>query len=198
MQNKQKLFAITGGIGSGKSTATLALREAGYNTLSCDEVTHSLHQKRQIKKQLKKIFPTAVKGIFCLKTDKSEIARIVFNDPAKYVALTELLTVRTMEETFKLAKKMKGDVFIETPLLFENGYEGSFDGVIVVARALEDRKKSTLARPNMTEEQFYARVLKQIDYDKFDFKSAYVLINDGTEEELKSKILSLAKTLTTD
>ncbi len=199
MQNKQKLFAITGGIGSGKSTATLALKGAGYNTISCDYIVHELYKKQSILRAIKKVFPTAVSGKFCLKVDKAEIARLVFCDSEKYRALTEIITKPTMEIALKQAKKLNGPVFIEVPLLYEFGYEDRFDGVLVITRALPDRLNCVIARPNMTKEQFELRKSLQIDYDNFSFdrkvKNSTVIINDGTVEDLTRKVLAFAKGL---
>ena len=62
--NSKKLIAVTGGIGSGKSVAVNVLSATGYNTLSCDDITTDLYEKRKVKLLLKKFFPSAVKGFF--------------------------------------------------------------------------------------------------------------------------------------
>ena len=46
---KNKKIAITGGIGSGKSTVCEILLELGYPVISCDKITTELYQKRKIK-----------------------------------------------------------------------------------------------------------------------------------------------------
>ena len=56
------IIGLTGGIGSGKSTALNALKEKGYSVISCDEITKELYKKRKILKVLRKEFPTAIKG----------------------------------------------------------------------------------------------------------------------------------------
>ena len=68
-----KLIAITGGIGSGKSFALSILKNEGFITLSSDIITAELYEKRKIKLILKKMFPSAVKGLFNLKIDRKEI-----------------------------------------------------------------------------------------------------------------------------
>ena len=192
---RNKLYAITGGIGSGKSTATLALKLAGYNTISCDEIVRILYTKRTILRAIKRVFPTAVTGKYFLTVDKKEIARLAFSDKESYDKLTLLITHKTMQHALRKAKRLKGIVFIEVPLLYEFGYQGFFDGVIVITRAIEDRLKSVMARSNMTEEEFYSRVTTQINYAKYDFKNAIVIKNDNTPNDLTDKVLEIAKTL---
>ena len=72
-----KIIAITGGIGSGKSLASEFLRQAGYNVVSCDEITAELYKKRRVKKEIGKIFPSAVSGKCRIRIDKKEVARQV-------------------------------------------------------------------------------------------------------------------------
>ena len=78
------IIGLTGGIGSGKSAALNALKENGYKTVSCDDITRELYKKRKTLKKLRGEFPSAIKGRLFLKADKKEIARIVFSDKVKY------------------------------------------------------------------------------------------------------------------
>ena len=50
-----KRFAITGGIGSGKTFASNILKEAGYTVISADNITTKLYKKRKIRLILKGI-----------------------------------------------------------------------------------------------------------------------------------------------
>ena len=82
------------------------------------------------------------------------------------------------------------------PLLFECGYEKYFDKVIVITRPLKDRIESVKQRSNLTEEQIKARINKQTDYDSKDLSLYHVIVNDGDENALKDKVLSLVNNLT--
>ena len=190
----KKLIALTGGIGSGKSLAVNALKGAGYNTLSCDEITADLYKKRKIKLILKKLFPTAVKGFFNPVIDRAEISRIVFNSPKQLKTLTDSITPLVMQEVIRRAKILNGTVFVEVPLLFECGYQNRFDGVIVITRPKDARVKSVMERNNLTEEQVVARINNQVDYDRLDLTPYFVLENTNCPEDLEQKILSIAKT----
>ncbi len=192
---KNKLIALTGGIGSGKSLALSALKDAGYNTLSCDEITSDLYEKRKIKLILKKMFPTAVKGFFNPTIDRKEISKIAFNDKIKHAELTATITPLVMREVLRRAKKIGGTVFVEVPLLFECGYQDEFDGVMVITRPVNERVKSVMARSNLTEEQVFARIKNQTDYDNFDLSKYMVIENTGNETALKEKVLNIAKEL---
>ena len=51
-----KIVALTGGIGSGKSYALSVLSDAGYPTLSSDEIVKELYETNAVKKKLKKLY----------------------------------------------------------------------------------------------------------------------------------------------
>ena len=51
----QKIVAVTGGIGSGKSSVLEILKGLGYPVFSCDEILNEVYSSRTVKKQLKKL-----------------------------------------------------------------------------------------------------------------------------------------------
>ncbi len=190
-----KLIAITGGIGSGKSLALLILSSEGYQTLSSDAITAELYEKRKIKLILKKMFPDAVKGFFNLKLDRKRVSDIVFNNKEKLELLTATITPIVIEEIKKRAKKLDGTVFVEVPILFERGYQKDFDQVIIITRLKESRIESVKVRSKLSEDEILSRINNQFDYERADLSPFITISNDGDENELKQKILKIAKNL---
>ncbi len=190
-----KLIAITGGIGSGKSLALSILNNEGYNTLSSDAITAELYEKRKIKLILKRLFPSAVKGFFNPKINRKEISRIVFNDKEKLNRLTNTITPLVLEEIIKRAKKFEGTVFVEVPILFEKGYQSAFNNVIIVKRDKNKRIESVKVRSNLTEKEVIDRINNQFDYENSDLSPFITVINDNDESALKEKLLQIAKSL---
>ena len=187
------IIGLTGGIGSGKSAAIAALQENGYKTVSCDDVTRELYKKRKTLKTLRKEFPSAIKGKLFLKADKKEIARIIFSDEKKYAFLNGFLTKETFNIAIKQAKKMKGKVIVEVPLLFENDLQGYFDKIIIITRDKEKRIASVKARSNLSEEEIISRMNAQVDYDKLDLSAFTVIKNDGNISDLAAAIIKAVK-----
>ena len=195
MKEKLRLFALTGGIGSGKSFALNVLKDGGYKTLSCDSVVATLYRKRKVLKELKRAFPTAVTGRFFYKANKKEIANIVFNDKTAYNTLSEILTLKAFYKTLKIAKSMGGTVFVEVPLLFEFNLSDYFERVIVITRDIDERINAVIKRSKLTREQVEKRIDSQLDYDKKDL-SAYITVeNDGTGNFSKNLLLAVKSIL---
>ena len=187
------LIALTGGIGSGKSTALSALKEKGYKTISCDDITRELYRKRRVLKTLRQVFPSAISGKIKLKADKKEIARIVFANKEKYAFLNGYLTQETFKVAMKRAKKIKGTAIVEVPLLLENDLAGAFDKVIVIVRDKKARVESVKARSGLSADETVARINAQVDYDAIDLTPFTVIKNDGSEQDLKTAVLKAIK-----
>ena len=194
----RKLIAVTGGIGSGKSTVTEIISSLNYPTISCDAVTQKLYKNQRVLRKIKKIIPSGVIGKLFLKPDKQRIAKVIFNDKIKYAEFTEFLTILTLEKTLKLAKKYKGLVFIEVPLLFEFNATNYFDKIIVVTRELNARIESVKTRSKLSTEQVKERIASQFDYDNNDLSSYEIITNNGTLTDLEQQVKDLIEQLKTD
>ncbi len=190
-----KLIAITGGIGSGKSLALEILKGAGYFTLSCDQIVKDLYKTHAVKKILKGIFPTAVSGEKRLTLDTKKIADITFFNKDKHLELTSTITPLVLDEVLKRANRKKGLIFVEVPLLFECSYQDKFDGVIVITRDLHTRISSVKERSKLTEEQILARINAQVDYSTLKLSNYIVITNDGDKNCLQKSVLDYVKSL---
>ncbi|MBR1967807.1 MAG: dephospho-CoA kinase [Clostridia bacterium] len=195
MDKNKKLIAVTGGIGSGKSSALKIIKDAGYYTLSSDLIVSELYEKRRVKKLLKTLFPDAVTGLIKLKIDRKKISQKVFFDKVLHKKLTALITPLVLEEILRKTAKKTGLLFVEVPLLFECGYEKNFDKVLIISRALSARIESVQKRSNLTEQEILARIKNQFDYDNADLSPYTVIQNDGSINDLQDKILSFIKEL---
>ena len=119
---QNKLIAITGGIGSGKSEVVGILKILGHPVLSCDNFTPKAYQKWRSKRFFKKEFPQAVSKETGYYIDKKILGDIVFTNKEKYDKLNGFLLPIILKLVLRQAKKLKGKVFIEVPLLFESNF----------------------------------------------------------------------------
>ena len=191
----KKLFAITGGIGSGKSSVLAILKDAGYITLSSDQIVSQLYKTHRVKLLLKGLFPNAVSGERRLTINRAEISKQVFVDKNKHELLTKTITPLVLDEILKRAKRTNKPLFVEVPLLFECDYQGYFDNVLVVMRDKNTRIESVKTRSKLTEQEILSRMNNQVDYDKKDLSSYIIIKNDSDIISLKEKVIKLAKEL---
>ena len=131
-----KTIAITGGIGSGKSTFCSKLKEKGFKIHSSDE------QVAKIYKNPEKKFVTYLRTIGLSKSiskkniDKKIISKIIFENKQirKKLELYIFKIVRKKRSDFIKKEKQKKTklIFIDIPLLFENNLEKQFNKVISI------------------------------------------------------------------
>ncbi len=192
---KNLKIAITGGIGSGKSTLINIIKNLGYTVFSCDKICNDLYKKQRVLRKLKKLFPTAVSGRIFLKANKKQISALTFNNDANYTALSSFLQPLIVKKLVSLMEKVKGVCFAEVPLLFEGGYQRLFDKTIVLLRDEEERIKGVYNRSNVDREQFLQIANRQVDYDKIDLSNCFVIVNNHSVEDLALKFESFISTI---
>lgn len=185
-------IAITGGIGSGKSTVAKILSERGYKVVSCDEIYTRLLKNKEFLQIICGAFGDILNP--CGELDRAKLSEKVFKDNAALEKLNKITHKAIMEEALKECEN--SDLcFCEVPLLFEGGYEILFDNVIVVIRDEEERIKAVSRRDNVTAENVKLRIVRQFNYDMADFEKYYVLHNNGSLSELEQKTLKIVEDL---
>ena len=194
-----KTIAITGGIGSGKSTFCSKLKEKGFKIHSSDE------QVAKIYKNPEKKFVTYLRTIGLSKSiskkniDKKIISKIIFENKQirKKLELYIFKIVRKKRSDFIKQEKQEKTrlIFIDIPLLFENNLEKQFNKVISVIASKQVRLKRLKKTRKMTENQFKNITRSQTSDVIRKKKSDYVIYNNSTLKDYKIKINKLISKL---
>jgi len=194
-----KIIAITGGIGSGKSTFCSKLKEKGFKIHSSDE------QVAKIYKNPEKKFVTYLRTIGLSKSiskkniDKKIISKIIFENKQirKKLELYIFKIVRKKRSDFIKQEKQKKTrlIFIDIPLLFENNLEKQFNKVISIIASKRVRLKRLKKTRKMTENQFKNITRSQTSDVIRKKKSDYVIYNNSTLKDYKIKINKLISKL---
>ena len=194
-----KTIAITGGIGSGKSTLCSKLKEKGFKIHSSDE------QVAKIYKNPEKKFVTYLRTIGLSKSiskkniDKKIISKIIFENKQirKKLELYIFKIVRKKRSDFIKQEKQKKTrlIFIDIPLLFENNLEKQFNKVISIIASKRVRLKRLKKTRKMTENQFKNITRSQTSDVIRKKKSDYFIYNNSTLKDYKSKINKLISKL---
>lgn len=178
------IIAVTGGIGSGKSTVIRELKNLGFPVVSADETYSELLGDKEF---VKGIHLSVGLNSSSPVLEREKVSAIVFESPEKLKALDDFTHKKIVEKMFEKTKG-KGVCFHEVPLLFEGGFEKLYEKVIVVYRPIEDRINSVIKRSGLTRQEIEKRIKNQYDYENLDNTSHTVIINDGNEEILSRKV----------
>ncbi len=184
---QSKKIAVTGGIGSGKSSVINFLREQGCSVFSCDQIYAELLGDSEFSNEIEKNFKEVIKDG---KLDRQKLSALVFSNARERERLDKLTHPKIMDAAIK---KMDGYKlsFLEVPLLFEGNFQDLFDGVIVILRDREERINSIVARDKISRDSAILRINSQFNYDNCDFAKYYVIHNNSNLEYLQSQSLKI-------
>lgn len=180
-------LGLTGGIGSGKSTATAYLRDLGAASISADELVHGLLERDDVVSRLAAHFGDGV--LHAGEVDRAAVAQIVFEDDAELDWLEGVLhpEVKRMIGEWAQGEERRDErpalLVAEIPLLFESGMESEFDYVMLITAPEPVRRKRLAAK--LTESQFTHRAARQLDEAEKASHSDFVYDNSGSRRRLK-------------
>jgi dephospho-CoA kinase len=182
-------IALTGGIGAGKSTALDALARLGAAVISTDRVVHDLYEDDRVKAAVSERFGACVApgGV----VDRAAVAHKAFASDQDRGWLEGLLwpLVRERVEVWRggleeLSPPPRAAV-VEVPLLFESGTERAYDATIAVIADEDVRAQRAGSRGHQALAKRSARQLSQKEKAQ---RATYVVVNDGSVNDLQSKL----------
>lgn len=198
IESRPVRVALTGGIGSGKSTALLMFAARGAAVRDSDEIVHGLIDRDDVRARIGDSL-----GIDQLppgEEGRSRIAQAVFADDAELVRLEEIIFPLVAREIDSwLANEEVSAVpmaVIELPMLFEAGMAELFDQVVLVTAPAELRKSRHEGRVGLAD--FERRAARQLPEDEKRARSDYVYENTGSPEELDEFIAGVIEKILGD
>lgn len=189
-------LGLTGGIATGKSTASRILKEMGCQVIDSDLIAHQQAEVGQAGwLAIKKEFGDA----FCKEDqtlDRKKLGQYVFNNPD---ALKRLSTV-TQREILKEVKRQMAQstakvCVLDVPLLFEVGWDQYCDLTVLIDLPEAEELRRLMARDGLTAAEAEKRIKAQLPLAEKRLLASYVLENTGTIEELRDKLSNLLKTI---
>jgi len=195
-------IAVTGGIGSGKSSVSARLESLGAVVVDADRIAREVVEPGT--PGLEAVVAEFGPGILTADGafDRPAMAAIVFADPERRAALEAIvhpLVGRRSAELLSAAPK--GSVVVyDVPLLAETaggalGRTSEFDAVIVVEAPLGTRVDRLVAR-GLTEADAVARIAAQATDEQRRAIADHVLVNDGDLADLDAAVDRLWALLT--
>ena len=192
---------LTGGIGSGKTTAAARFASLGARVYHADEISRrALDPGAVCYDRVVSAF-----GQEILNEDQSinrrKLGEIVFNDHEKRTLLNDIIHPYVIHELFTcaeqdLSNEPLGIAVFEVPLLFESGMHERMDQNIVVTSTEENRVRRVMERDNLSREQVISRMRAQMPEEEKLLLADAVLENNGTEAELIAQVDQLFDKLT--
>ena len=186
------IIGLTGGIGSGKTAVSDTFKSLGIDIVDADVSSRRVVEKGQ--PALDDIQAHFGDGILDSENnlDRAKLREIIFKNPQERVWLEKLLHP-------KIAKHIKDQLessnspycILVSPLLLETEQKSYCSFVLVVDVPEESQVARTAKRDGVSEEQVKNIISAQIDREKRLEQADEIIINDGSMEELKEKVVVL-------
>ncbi|GAA7820948.1 dephospho-CoA kinase [Helicobacter pylori] len=189
-------IALTGGIGTGKSTTIKILESRGYQILDADKIAHQLLQEHRF--EIAQHF-----GSDILEKDilnRKKLGVIVFQNANELKWLEDFLhpLIREcmLQKAYELEKNYQA-YFLDIPLFFEVGgkkcYPVSKVVLIYAPRVLQIER--LLERDKLKEAEILQRLACQMDIEQKRAMSDYIIDNSSSLKDLNKQVGRFLKTL---
>ena len=180
------IIALTGNIGSGKSTAAALFEDAGYHIINADHIGHDLYKREDIKQKVIDRFGRKI--LTDDEIDRKKLKKIVFYDPDELKVLNQIMHPEIIKEIHSRIKSLRHDkILIEAALILEFGFK-DYDRLIVMTID-QDRQIERLLKKGKYNKDEINNILKsQLSQEKKIESADYIIDNSGTLEELKKNI----------
>ncbi|GAA9352580.1 dephospho-CoA kinase [Helicobacter pylori] len=189
-------IALTGGIGTGKSTTIKILESQGYQILDADKIAHQLLQEHRF--EIAQHFGSDIleKGIL----NRKKLGAIVFQNANELKWLEDFLhpLIREcmLQKAYELEKNHQA-YFLDIPLFFEVGgkkcYPVSKVVLVYAPRVLQIER--LLERDKLKEAEILQRLACQMDIEQKRTLSDYIIDNSSSLKDLNKQVERFLKTL---
>jgi len=186
-------IGITGGIGSGKTTACRLFEKLGVPVYYADDRAKWIQNNDPVLiSAIKDIFgdDIYVNGLL----DRASLGKIVFSDKNKLEALNALVHPAVFKDAndWQEMHKKAGALYTlkEAALLFETGSYKTLDKIIVVSAPLELRIERVMQRDKLSRDEVLKRIDSQMSQEEKEKMSDFILQNINLKE-LEEAVQSL-------
>ena len=193
-QLETPLYAITGSVGTGKTTVTRYLQELKHPCLDADQLIKLIYQEKETVQFIASLNHDFVQGD---QVDFPRLRQAFFNHPKVKEDIQQYLYSK-MKGVFLNEYAKLGTIsylFYDIPLLFENSLKQKFDYIITVYCPRKEQLKRIMQRDGTPLELAEKMIASQMDIVEKSKRSDYVLHNTSNKADLFRQVDALLENL---
>lgn len=187
------VIGLTGGIATGKSTASNILKEHGFYIVDADIASRKAVEKGSTGlKQVQEVFGD--QAIIDGEMNRQYVGSVVFKDESMRLKLNNIIhpIVREIMDAEKKLGLEKGkNVIMDIPLLFENKLQDTVDETWLVYTTEETQISRLKQRNQLSDDEATSRIQSQMPIEEKKQLADEIIDNNGTLEELAQNIETL-------
>ncbi|MFM2127112.1 MAG: hypothetical protein RL287_590 [Actinomycetota bacterium] len=183
--------ALTGGIGSGKSTVAEMLQECGAIVIDSDQLSRDVIE-RGTPGYESVLAEFGDEILTDGEINRAALAEIVFKDQKKRELLEGIIHPLVRDRAESLMRNVPNNSIVvnQIPLLVETDGAKRFDYIITVS-ASEDVRRKRLIERGMKEYEIAKRLQAQVDDRAREAIADHVLTNNGSLDDLQRSVEDL-------
>ena len=182
------VVALTGGIGSGKSTVGQIFAQLGAIVIDSDQLARDVIERGSIgfNEVVAKFGDEILKNG---EIDRQILASLIFKDPAKRSELEQITHPLIRRAFAKVVSSASPDSIVinQIPLLVESNHDYKFDHIITVS-ASESIRSERLIKRGLTNDQIKQRMGAQATDQMREAIADSVIVNEKNEQELTDQV----------
>jgi len=181
------IIGLTGGIASGKTTASNYFLQLNIPVIDSDHIVKELWENNQeMIDKVEAFFHLSVKTY----EDRKKLGHLIFHNDQKREALNHMVHPYVFDEIEQLKKEYHNSpyIVIDMPLLIEVGYQELCDYVLVVYVDLETQIKRLVTRDALDRTEAITRIHAQLLLEEKIKHADVILNNNGSLDELYQQI----------
>jgi len=182
------IVALTGGIGSGKSTVGQIFAQLGAIVIDSDQLARDVIERGSIgfNEVVAKFGDEILKNG---EINRQILASLIFKDPAKRSELEQITHPLIRRAFAKMVSSASPDSIVinQIPLLVESNHDYKFDHIITVS-ASERIRSERLIKRGLTNDQIKQRLGAQATDQMREDIADSVIINEKNEQELTDQV----------
>lgn len=188
------IIGLTGGIGTGKSTASLYFKSLGIPVIDSDHIVSTLWKEHEeMIKKAEAAFNMQIRSY----EDRRKLANRIFENKHDRIKINEIVHPYVYEK-IEQEKRLYHDqpiIVIDMPLLFEVGYQKHVDFTILVYIPQILQIKRIKERSKLTYRQIKDRIHSQMSLSIKKQMADFVIDNRGEIVDLHRQIDIIIKGL---
>ena len=191
---QQLIVAITGGIGTGKTTVAEIIHSKGYDVISTDNIAKELmNTNSDVITQIKAEFGETIYSPDG-KLDSHKLSSIVFaaNSTDALDRLNMIVHPPTIDLMMKQIEHQLHEgskiLFVESALVYEAVLDEGFDYVIAVVCDEKIAIERVKQRSNLSEQEIRSRMSSQIDNKSKSELADFAIENSGSLANLAESV----------
>ena len=182
------VVALTGGIGSGKSTVGQIFAQLGAIVIDSDQLARDVIERGSIgfNEVVAKFGDEILKNG---EIDRQILSSLIFKDPAKRSELEQITHPLIRRAFAKMVSSASPDSIVinQIPLLVESNHDYKFDHIITVS-ASESIRSERLIKRGLTNDQIKQRMGAQATDQMREAIADSVIVNEKNEQELTDQV----------